>query len=55
MIDNALPLVGPLLQARYREQRRAYLAAINLPWPERRSRKRKPIPGTYDGLAVDEG
>lgn len=55
MIDNALPIVGPLLQARYVAARRKYLSETPYPWPERRSRKRKPIPGTYDAIAEDEG
>jgi hypothetical protein len=48
MLDNPLPILSRLLGSRYREQRRAYLESINWPWPERRSRKRKPFPGLLE-------
>lgn len=36
------------LQAAYREQRAAWAEAIGRPFPQRRSSKRKPIPGVID-------
>lgn len=53
MLDNWWPIVGPMLQQRYHEKQRAYRASVGLPWPERRSRKRKPIPGVLN-VADDE-
>lgn len=52
--------LAPWLQWQFGEQRRAWLALMAQhvpyvsPWPARRSRKRRPIPGTRDGFA-DEG
>lgn len=51
---NLWPQVSVLLQRRYLELRRAHLEEAakhnpNItPWPQRRSRKRKPIPGLYE-------
>jgi hypothetical protein len=53
MLDGWWPIVGPMLQQRYHEKQRAYRSSVGLPWPERRSRKRKPIPGVLD-VADDE-
>lgn len=63
ILDNMLPIVGPLLQQRYHEAFRARLAEYaqaypedNIkPWPLRRSSKRKPIPGTLCLAVEDEG
>lgn len=55
LADNLLPVVGPLLHARYLESRRAYLAEHpELPqWKKRRSRRHRPIPGVIDALEQD--
>jgi hypothetical protein len=53
MLDNLLPILAPLLQRRYQDARRAYLSTTDYPWPQRRSRKRKPVPGVLD-VADDE-
>lgn len=55
---NLWPIVAPLLQARYREARMAYIdeaARLGLmtPWPKRRTSKRKPVPGTLEALEVE--
>ena len=55
MIANVLPVLSVLLERRYREQRRSYLAEAGFPWPERRSRKRRPIPGVLDFVDETEG
>jgi hypothetical protein len=55
LTDNWLPIIAPLLHERYREQRRAWCAEVGFPWPERRSRKRKPIPGVIDVVDETEG
>jgi len=53
MIDNALPMVGKLLQRRYNDERRAWVDAVAntlphlTPWPKRRSSKRRPVPGLW--------
>ena len=48
--EAILPWVAGVLQGRYQDQRRAYIVSQPglPPWPKRRSRKRKPIPGVYD-------
>ena len=52
--------LAPFLQRIYSDRQRARLEALAplvqyvTPWPIRRSRKRRPIPGTRDGFA-DEG
>ncbi|MCR5876987.1 hypothetical protein [Phenylobacterium sp. J367] len=56
-MDNALPAVARLLQRRYLDARRAYVAdpANGLrPWPKRPT-KRKPIPGLYEAPQEVEG
>lgn len=58
MSPNLWPDVAPLLQARYVEQRRDWIASnpdIIAPWPQRRSRKRKPIPGLFEAATESEG
>lgn len=60
MRDNVLPEVSRLLQAAYHDRLRARLELVARetdnrvkPWPIRRSRRRKPIPGVFDA-ADDE-
>jgi hypothetical protein len=48
ILENMLPVVSPALWRAYHEKRRAWAAEIGFPFPERRSRKRKPIPGAID-------
>jgi hypothetical protein len=48
VLDNPLPTLSRPLGSRYTEQRRTYLESIGNPWPERRSRKRKPPPGLLE-------
>lgn len=64
MIDNALPIVGPLLQRAYNDDQRrrrdaladAYPAEMaHMRWPKRRSSKRRPIPGVIDVPTDSEG
>lgn len=54
---NLWPQVGPVLQARYVEQRRAWIEQNPeiTPWPKRRSSRRKPIPGLYEAGSESEG
>lgn len=58
--DQRSLALAPYLQRQYEDSRRAYLEWASqhvqyvTPWPIRRSRKRRPIPGTCDGFA-DEG
>lgn len=54
MLDNYLPVIAPVLWRAYHQKRRAWAAEIGFPFPERRSRKRKPIPGLLEP-AEDEG
>lgn len=46
--DVLSPAEAEALQEAYHETRRAWAAEIGFPFPERRSRKRKPIPGAID-------
>lgn len=63
MIDNALPIVGRLLQQSYNDRQRArrnaladaYPEMANMRWPKRRSSKRRPIPGVIDAPTDSEG
>lgn len=58
MMDNALPAVSRLLQARYVESRAAWVADPDnglKPLPRRRTSKRKPIPGVLDVADHSEG
>jgi hypothetical protein len=48
VLDNYLPIVSRLLGQRYRDELRKYKATTDYPWPERRSRKRKPFPGLHE-------
>ena len=53
---NYLPAVSKLLQARYNEARRLWVADPSnglLPYPKRRTRKAKPIPGTLDAQEIE--
>lgn len=53
---NYLPAVYKLLQARYEEARRLWVAIPEnglLPYPKRRTAKRKPIPATLDAQEVE--
>jgi hypothetical protein len=55
---NYLPAVYKLLQARYEEARRLWVAIPEnglLPYPKRRTAKRKPIPGVMPALDTEEG
>lgn len=57
MLANLWPVVGPLLQRRYIEQRRAHVADPDnglRPYPKRAT-KRKPIPGLYEAPHEVEG
>lgn len=42
-------------QADYLEERRAWAEAIGRPHPQRRTSKRKPIPGVIDLATEDDG
>lgn len=54
--DHVLPAVSRLLQARYSQALEARRVEQGLkPWPKRRTKSRKPIPGVYDGTSQDEG
>ena len=61
MIDNPLPMVGKLLQRAYTDRRRAYTQAAAAliptmtPWLQRRSSKRRAIPGVIDVPTDSEG
>ncbi|MDO8800031.1 hypothetical protein [Phenylobacterium sp.] len=53
---NYLPAVSKLLQARYEEARRIWVSDPSnglLPYPKRRTSKRKPIPATLDVREVE--
>jgi hypothetical protein len=54
VLDNWLPVVGPILHARYSEARRTYLEQTGFPWPKRRVR-RKPFPGLIEAQDDSEG
>lgn len=54
--DHVLPAVSRMLSAAYVARLEAYRVSQGLPpWPRRRSKRRKPIPGVYDGTSQDEG
>ena len=63
MIDNALPVVGKLLQRQYNDDQRrrrdaladTYPEMAHMRWPKRRSSKRRPIPGVIDAPTDSEG
>jgi hypothetical protein len=53
--DVLSPDEAEAAQQAYHERRRAWAAEIGFPFPERRSRKRKPIPGVIDVVDETEG
>ena len=52
MPDNLLPWLSGVLQSRYLDSRRAYIASRSelTQWPRRRTSKRKPLPGLLEPL-----
>lgn len=54
-MDVLTPEQAEERQAAYHEVRRAWAEEINFPFPERRSRKRKPFPGVLDAADDSEG